>query len=111
VPVYFRIVKTNPPQPDDFTSNRDKGLPQRGAEVGDPSLWTGISLYDSRDRAARQARRYRLGGYVATLDIPDSTSSDSDQVRKTLGDPHHYTLWGEPAHVLSLVVRVDPVSE
>jgi hypothetical protein len=109
VPTFYRIVRTDPPTAADFMSNRDKGLPPRGPEVSDPDLWAGISVYDHRDRAESQARRYQLGAFLAVIELPDNRQPGGLRVSKTLTDPHHHTLWGAPDTLVTLVTRVVPL--
>jgi hypothetical protein len=108
LPTFYRVVRRDPPHMQDFTSNRDKGLPPRGPEVDDRSLWEGISVYDSRDRAERQALRYSLGDYIAVLHVDDSERGGVT-FKKTLADLHHFTVWGEPAVLVARVQEVLPV--
>jgi hypothetical protein len=106
--VFFRIVRASRPTPEDFLSNKEKGLPPRGPEIDDPAEWAGISMFDTRERAERLARRrnFALGAFVAELRIPDAAPV---VVRKTFG-PGHYTLWGAPETFLALVVDTRPVA-
>ena len=105
---FFRIVRGSRPTRQDFLSNKDKGLPPRGPEIDDPAEWAGISVFDTRERAERLARRrnFALGAFVAELRIPDDAPV---LVRKTFG-PGHYTLWGVPPVFLALVVDTRPVA-
>jgi len=103
--VVYRIVADVQPTADDFRSNRDKGFPPRGAEIDDPALWSGWSVFDRRDEAESRARRYGLGAYLAVMRIPDAWTSDPSRFRKTLG-PHHYTVWGTFTEVRSFIQAV-----
>src|SRR5436190_23660679 len=101
--IFYRIVKTSPPTPLDFASNRLKGLAPRGAEKQDARLWEGISMYAEKSQAEEPARRFpALGSYVAELQI----SEPSDIVAELTLRPGHYTVWGEPAALVRLVVLV-----
>jgi hypothetical protein len=90
---FYRILAGEAPTANDFRSNRDKGLPPRGPELADLSLWTGLSLFDQREEAERRARRYRIGTHLAVLDLPAWWVADPTCLRKTLG-PSHFTAWG-----------------
>ena len=85
-------------------SNRAKGRPPRGAELQDPSLWDGISVMDTIERAIERARRFPMhGAFVAELTIaPDVPIS----WRRTLTTEGHFTLHGTPEALLGCVSRV-----
>jgi hypothetical protein len=104
---FFRLVRRDPPTRADFLSNKDKGLPPRGPEVDDPAEWAGISVFDTRERAERLARRRNLalGAFVAELRIPADAAVIA---RKTFG-PGHWTLWGTAELFVRLVVDTRPV--
>jgi hypothetical protein len=108
VPVLYRIVHTNPPTLDDFRPNLSKCLPPRGPELGDLTLWAGLSTYATLHQAERAALRYpRLGAYVGRLEIPDELANLV--VRQTLG-PGHHTLMGCGETCLRLVADVIPIA-
>jgi hypothetical protein len=74
-------------------------------EPPEPRLWDGVSLYDSREAAIRQARRFpMLGLFVAAIRLP---GDESIRIEKTLRDRHHYALWGDADGLLTCVVEVD----
>jgi hypothetical protein len=98
--LFYRIVKADPPTRRDFTSRREKGLPPRGPELTRPQLWSGISVFDTPERARDVVRRTRMRGLLARLEIPDDAPI---RLRKTLGSGH-YTLWGDPEQLLGYVV-------
>src|ERR671933_2158320 len=60
----YRIVRGATPVGGDFTSNLTKCLPMRGAEAHEPLLWAGLSMFDTPEAAARNARRF--GGRLGT---------------------------------------------
>jgi hypothetical protein len=106
VPTYrdfYRLVKTNPPELIDVTSNQaiGKALP---ADPVQAALWDGLSVQNTLAQARRRVRASpMLGRYVAVIRIPlDGTI----RFERTLGAPGHYTLWGDPALLLSLVVSI-----
>jgi len=104
VPTFYRIVKSDPPNVQDFTSNKAQGKAPRGIERDEPSIWAGLSMYDRENEARGQARRIpKLGSFLARLEI---TESDSIQVRQTGGNPAHHTIWGDPQQLLTCVVAV-----
>ncbi len=105
---FYRIVAGRAPTADDFRSNRDKGLPPRGPELADPSLWTGFSVFDRREAAATRARRYGLGTHVAALRLPQEWVDDPRRVRKTLG-ARHFTVWATFPELEPFITDVTPV--
>ena len=105
LPILFRIVKSDPPSAEDFTSPMMLGvLPQR-REREHPGEWAGLSMFDSIERARAMAQHYpRLGGWIATVNLDIRRVV----VWKTFG-AHHYTVWGAPAAGLEGVIAVEPV--
>jgi hypothetical protein len=107
---FYRLVRSNPPTMDDFTSNCERGRrrrTERGETIED---WTGLSVFDSLE-AVRDLRRRAQFGYrvqwVARLDIPNHTAIEW---RRTHG-PGHWTLWGSARAILATVVSVLHVDE
>ena len=105
---FYRIVAGTTPTMEDFRSDRDKGLPPRGPQLEDLSLWTGCSIFDRREEAAKRARRYGLGTHVAALRLPREWVDDPLRVRKTLG-AHHFTVWATFPDLEPFLVDVTPV--
>src|SRR6266498_2245006 len=56
--VVYRILGGSEPTSRDFMSNREKGYEARGQEQVDLSLWTGWSVYDSREGAGNLVGYY-----------------------------------------------------
>lgn len=103
-PIFFRIVKTAPPTVTDFLSNRALGRPRRRNESEE--VWTGLSHYDTAERARNTARRFpALGAFIAALHVPPDGPF---RVARTFG-PGHYTVWGDPRDFLAAVLAVVPV--
>ena len=102
------MVKTDPPKLADFLSNRAKGWPPRGAEIGRPELWEGLSVYDSEASARRKARQIPvIGSYIARVELPAEASFKYEKT----GGRGHYTLWAEARTLLDNVVEVVPVEQ
>ncbi|MCC7371865.1 MAG: hypothetical protein IT306_25850 [Chloroflexi bacterium] len=99
-----RIVRTNPPTLDDFTSNAARNRPA----PDDPTLlavWDGLSVFSTLSQARRKRRvSPGIGSYVAVLRVP---TDGSVHVERTLGGDGHHTIWGEPDALLALVVSVE----
>jgi hypothetical protein len=96
-------VKTNPPGPIDFASNRLKGLAPRGIEKQHLRLHDGISVYASRSQTEETARRFpALGSYIAELQLPDHGEFEAEPTLR----PGHYTLWGQPDLLTEFVVTI-----
>jgi hypothetical protein len=102
---FYRIVKTEEPGLQDFTSNRALGRPPRGAELANRQLWEGVSVDTSRRAATNKARKFGLGSFIAELRIP---ADGPVRFQKTLGSGH-YTLWGAPEEIKASVVSILPV--
>lgn len=105
--VFYRIVRTVPPTLEDFTSHEALGIPsRRPLSASDRDRWRGVSSFDSVDAVMTKARESPLlGGYVAELHIPPGAQLRVEQTGRNLS---HYTLWGDPADLLSWVVSVSP---
>lgn len=91
--ILFRIVLTDPPTIDDMRSHLALGIPIRRNDLESRRLAGGISLFDSLQRARKQARRKPWLGnaFIAEMAIP----TDRLRIEKTAG-PGHYTAWGDP---------------
>ena len=69
-------------------------------------LWDGISVQSTLNQARRKRRiSPMLGQYVAVLRVP---TDGSVRFQRTRGEGH-FTLWGEPADLLAMVVSGVPV--
>jgi hypothetical protein len=62
----------------------------------------GVSVYDDLAYTVRRAQRTRarLGGFVATVVIPDHGGVE---VAKTMRDRRHYTIYASATEILALV--------
>jgi len=102
---FFRIVRTDPPTVDDFTSAAARG---RRITAGLPEalhrLWDGISVYATVAQAQRKARRSpMLGAHVAELLVEEVGPIRFERTTREAG---HFTLWGGPTTLLQSVVSV-----
>lgn len=95
---YYRIVRSLHVSEDDFKSAKELGKP-----LIEPALerqWAeGLSVYDTIERAANRARRFRynLGRFVVAITLPVGVEIEVEQ---TGNDPHHFTLYGDPIQLL-----------
>ena len=108
---FYRIVWTDPPTLDDFESHAARGDMARFPSAEAQRLASGISVFRSLGQAQRTARKRPpwLGrGYVARLVIPYESGARIERTTKSAG---HYTLWADPASIISWVVDVVPVTE
>jgi hypothetical protein len=105
-PLFYHVVRENPPSRIDFTSNQAFGRPLLDPTPEKRRLWSGLSFWATAAQARRSARRYRSqGSFIAAVAIaPD----DPIRVEKTRG-PGHYTVWGLPHALLERVVSVEPL--
>ena len=70
-------------------------------------MWSGISVYDTLERARKLAtRRPELGRFIVTVRIPDDAPV---LVERTGSRAGHHTIWGDPGWLLGSVVGVEPV--
>jgi len=108
----YRVIRTDISTPDDLRSHMELGIPLRRDDPESLRLASGISLFDSLQRARKQARRKPWMGnaLIAEVAIP----ADGIRIEKTAG-PGHYTAWGArgargaPSAMLSYVQCVERV--
>ena len=91
---------------DDFRSHEalEKPLP-RSANTRLRREWAGLSVFDSLSGAVANAAatHWRIGIYIAEVEIPDETPIFYEGP----GRRGHWNLyWADPAHLLACVVRV-----
>src|SRR5262245_56113836 len=91
----YRIVKGDPPTPTAFTTLSGPGRALRPvASAGARRLWHGLSMMDTLERVRALRRRIpMLGASIAALDIP---WRDRIRIERTLREPGHHTVWGDP---------------
>jgi hypothetical protein len=105
--LFFRIVRTDPPDLADFLSNAALGRPPRRPTPEVLRLWDGISVYETEQQARVKALQFpQLGGYVARLAIPPGLRVRAERTTSSEG---HHTLWASAAILHSCVVDVVPV--
>ena len=101
---FHRIVRTDPPTLAAFLSNLALGK-QVPADPELAKLWDGISVQSTLNQARRKRRiSPALGQYVAVLRVP---TDGSVRFERTRGEGH-FTLWADPADLLTMVVSVVP---
>lgn len=96
--VFYRIIRGTRPVLADFRSARALGKPLRNRKL--VRQWSdGVSVYDTLDRTMEVVRLYqfKLGRRIVALRIPESAGIEREQWET---DPHHYTLYGDPAQLL-----------
>jgi hypothetical protein len=102
--LFYRIVKTNPPDLFDMQSARVRGNP----EPPDPerrAVWDGLSVFSTLSQARRKQRTSPgIGSYIAVLRVP---TDGSVRIERTLRDAGHHTIWAEAALLLKWVVSVE----
>lgn len=103
---FYRIIRAEVATVEDMRSYSELGIPLRRTDPESLRLANGISLFDSLERARKQARRKPWLGnaFIAQLVIPD----DRFPIEKTAGTGH-YTLWGDAHDILKYVRRVTHV--
>ncbi len=100
--VYYRVVKTDPPTRDDFLSDEAKGRRPRPAQVRNPLLYRGISVFETVAAIEAVRERVPLLGHVAELAIPEGAPVGDHKT----GGPGHWTLVGDPDVLLGCVTRI-----
>lgn len=94
---------------DELVSNLANCLPIRGAELTDPTLWAGLSMFDTSHHAARRAMRFRsrLGRFIARLEVP--VDGDRGLLFRMTLMRRHFTVMACAATCLSFVREVQPI--
>lgn len=105
----FRIVKTDPPTIDDFTSAYVLGRPKaRGIQLASTAVHMALSVMQTRDQAISRATQFpQLGGYVAELALEGGLGL---AVASTI-EPGHLSLWGAAVKLDGAIVEVYPVEQ
>jgi hypothetical protein len=104
VPVFYRVVKSNPPTERDFLSVKALGRRLRHDTPQNRRIWDGVSVTATEDAARFLVEQYpQMGRYIATLEVPEHGPIRYEQ---TTNDPDHYTLWASAAVLLDRVVSV-----
>lgn len=106
--IFYRIVRTDPPELDDFLSYAARGRPAPNNDAATTRLWDGISVYDRESRARRKGKGFpwRGRGYIADLHLADDIVISVERTGRSSG---HFTLWGDPQSILRCVARVVPI--
>lgn len=104
--ILYRVVLTNPPTIDDMRSYAELGIQLRRDKPESRRRASGISLFDSPERARKQARRKPWMGnaFITEMAIP----AHGVRIEKTAGSGH-YTAWGDAGATLGFVRRVERV--
>ena len=81
--ILYRILQSATPTAWDFMSHAERGIEPRTrlSELA-RSDWEGVSTYDTVEAASEAARRYRLGTFLAVLDVAED---GSDRYRANAG--------------------------
>jgi len=99
---FYRIVKEDPPGPDDFKSYLERGVPMLKDDPETRRLAEGPSVYATLAQARRAARSQPfLGRFVAELVIPNDAPLTFERTGRK---PGHHTLWARPRQALSAEV-------
>jgi hypothetical protein len=107
--ILYRILQSATPSRWDFTSHAERGIEPRTrlSELA-RSDWEGVSTYDTVEAASEAARRYRLGTFLAVLDVAEDGSIC---IAQTLAfeKRRHFTLSAQAEKLRSMVVAITPV--
>jgi len=107
MPVFYRVVHTNPPTADDFRSDRELGRPPPGQRWA--HTWDGFSVMDSEAGARQLVAQYpRMGSFIAAIMVKEGSDIRTERTHNREG---HYTMWGAPETVLAHVESLTAVEE
>mgnify|MGYP001218957382 CR=1 FL=1 len=81
-------------------SNKAKGRSPKGAEIDDPEIHDGLSVFDDITALRSRMRRTGWSGYIAEIELQDTVKV------RTWGPPGHHTIWGDPTELLGSVVLI-----
>ena len=108
MPTFFRGVHSDPPTERDFWSNKRFGRPRRHEEISNEREYDSLSMWDTLEGMHVVCRRFpKVGSHIAEVETPDDEAQGIEYWRS--GPPGHWSVRGDPAKLLSLVVRVTPV--
>jgi hypothetical protein len=100
----YRITEYNPPEEWDLTSQQERGRPLRFRTAKGLRLWSGVSVYRSpRDAESLAIDSPHLGRFIAELRVP---LDGSIRMELNNGRHGHCTIWGPPALLIKLIIRV-----
>lgn len=107
--VLYRLLGGESPLRADFVSRQALGkTPFYNRAAGilmEPAiLHAGVSMFATADQAMSRSRRSPT--YVGEVALPDNPAYGL-HIAKTLTDPGHYTVWGDPDHLCQLVQKVE----
>ena len=103
----FRGIQGPEATPEDFLSNRAKGLKPRGLERDNPREHEAVSHWDTLEKMRAVCLAFpKVGSYIAELHIPE----DGPIEAKAEHDPGHWNAWGKPEAFLQCIVAVHPVA-
>jgi hypothetical protein len=102
---FYRCIEAVPVAERQFWSNDALGEELRPPLTPERRrIWQGVSVYDSLKRAMHRAPKLRPPRrWIAVVRVP---LRGPMTYAKTLRDPAHFTLWGEPQALLNCVVPV-----
>lgn len=103
--ILYRIVEHNPPTQDDMRSYQELGISLRVNTPDALRRSSGISLFDTlqRARAFAAGPPWHGAGFIAELRIPAGAPVTVERTGRQRG---HHTLWGAPDAILSYITRV-----
>ena len=102
----FRGIQGPVATPDDFFSNKRKGLKPRRIERENPREHESVSHWDTLAKMREVCRTWpQIGSHIAELHIPEGGPIEVKQE----GAPGHWNAWGEPEAFLEYITAVHPV--
>lgn len=103
--ILWRIALSDPPTLDDFRSHQEKGILLRCVTADALRLWSGVSVYRTRQQAAALARVMpHLGQYLVALRVPTDGAILYELDNRKNG---HCTVWAPAEDLHRLVVSIE----
>jgi hypothetical protein len=108
--IVYRLIRSDQVRLEDFLSHEALGTPpRRRLSRRDRDRWSGVSHQSTLESAVDKANDSPwLGTFAAEVHIPHGAAV---RIEQTGRDPCHYTVWADPADLLSWVVSVTPIHE
>lgn len=105
----FRILKSDPPTLEDFTSAYVLDRPKaRGIQLRSAAVHMSLSVMETLDQANSRALQFpQIGGYIAELALQ---GGEGFAIASTV-EPGHLSLWGSAVKLESSLVDVYPVEQ
>jgi hypothetical protein len=108
----YRVMKSNDPKSaaylNSLRSNYERGKPFRPKSIEEQRtiFHMGISMFQTEEVAAEMARRFKLGKFVARVEMAHGSGFNFTEASGPRG---HMTVWGRPAQLALAIADIYPV--